>query len=95
MFHVSVYVSVDLFSGLFILVGLCVFGYFFLFEIPKRANWTLSWSFSLACTAFVLNEVAASILVTETKRLYKEVAEKKKNARNYPQELQSVLTADI
>ena len=40
-------------------------------EVEERSvdDWFLSWSFSLACTAAVLNQIAASLLVTEHKRL--------------------------
>ena len=38
----------------------------------RPSEWFLSWSFSLACTAFVLNQIAASILVTENKRLHQQ-----------------------
>ena len=60
-------------TGLFIIVGLGVFGFKVAedIEVQGRDDWFLSWSFSLACTAFVLDQIAASILITENKRLYK------------------------
>ena len=32
-------------------------------------DWVLSWSFTLACTAFILDIIGTSLLVTERKRL--------------------------
>ena len=53
------------------LVGLIVFSVRVAEEVEELAvsEWFLSWSFSLACTAFVLNQIAASLLITENKRL--------------------------
>ena len=60
--------------GLFNAVALAVFGFKVAeeLELMSISEWILSWSFSLACTAFVLNQIAASILVTESKRLNSE-----------------------
>jgi len=58
--------------GLSLVVALFVFGFKVAEEISEMAvtQWFLSWSFSLACTAFVLSQIAASILLTENKRLF-------------------------
>lgn len=84
------------FSGLFIIVGLCIFGFKVAEEIESHGHddWFLSWSFSLACTAFVLNQIAASILVTENKRLFKEEQQNERDTLIYKQRgLQEELTA--
>ena len=56
-------------------MALFVFGFKVAEEVQEREikEWFLSWSFSLACTACVLNQIAASILVTENKRLFQEL----------------------
>jgi len=60
-------------GGFFLFSGLCVFVWHVLQGIPPttESDWFLSWSFSLACTAVVLNAISASLLVTESKRLHK------------------------
>jgi len=59
-------------GGLCLLVGLVLFGWRVMDGIPTSgSDWFLSWSFSLACTAFVLNAISATVLVTESKRLHK------------------------
>ena len=54
------------------MVALFVFGFKVSEEVQDREirEWFLSWSFSLACTACVLNQIAASVLVTENHRLF-------------------------
>jgi len=60
-------------GGICTLIGLCVFCWRVLDAIPDSgSDWFLSWSFSLACTSFVLNSISASILVTESKRLHQK-----------------------
>ena len=59
------------YTALFLLVTLCVFGAKAAEEIEdilKVEEWTFSWSFSMACTAFVMNAISASILITENNR---------------------------
>lgn len=69
------------FPGLFIMVSLFVFGFKVAEEIEERhiQEWFLSWSFSLACTSLLLNQISASILITENKRLYTEQNEAQKS----------------
>ena len=38
-------------------------------EDMGATDWALSWSFSLSCTACLLIQIAASVLVRESKRL--------------------------
>ena len=81
------------------MVGLFIFGFKVAEDIEETgySDWFLSWSFSLACTAFVLNQIAASILVTENKRLWQqeqtgeEEREKLYSVRGLRDELQAVL----
>lgn len=58
-------------AGLLVVVGLCVFGFKVIEGIQDspESDWFLSYSFSLACTAFVLSAISGSILMTESKRL--------------------------
>ena len=58
-------------AGFCLLVGLIIFGVKVADEVKDMGvtDWFLNWSFSLACTAFVLNQIAASLLITENKRL--------------------------
>ena len=81
------------------MVGLFIFGFKVAEDIEEQgpSDWFLSWSFSLACTAFVLNQIAASILVTENKRLFQEEQtqmeerEKLYSVQGLREELQAVL----
>ena len=58
-------------------------------------EWFLSWSFSLCCTGFVMNQIAASILITETKRQARLEAEASKglNSRDLSEELKSMVAS--
>ena len=79
------------------MVGLFVFGFKVAEEVEVQGHdeWFLSWSFSLACTAFVLNQIAASILVTENKRLYQEENSEDGgySVKGLKEELKAVLSA--
>ena len=57
--------------GIFTTVSLFVFGFKVAEEVQVMnvKDWALSWSFSLSCTACFLIQIAASVLVSESKRL--------------------------
>lgn len=86
---VSTLIAISYMSGLCIMVGLFVFGFSVVAQIRPSADY-LSWSFSLAATAFVLNEIAASILITETRRLSDPNYKTQTNSNNIG-ELRAVL----
>jgi len=58
-------------SGIFTTVSLFVFGFKVAEEVQDMdvQDWALSWSFSLSCTACILIQIAASVLVSESKRM--------------------------
>ena len=57
-------------------------------------EWFLSWSFSLACTAFVLNQIAASLLITENKRLNRTEYDHGQKLADVRDDMKTVLTKD-
>lgn len=77
---ISTLIAIGHCSGFFLLVSLANFGLKVVTDIDekKTTDWYLSWSFTLICTAFVLNEIAASVLVSEKHRILKELKQKQK-----------------
>ena len=79
-----------LFVGFCLLVGLIVFGFKVADDVTDLGvtDWFLSWSFSLACTAFFLNQIAASLLITENKRLLTIEKQNKSRGKTLTEEKQ-------
>lgn len=87
---ISALIAIGHCSGFFLLVSLANFGLKVVTDIneKKTTEWYLSWSFTLICTAFVLNEIAASVLVSEKTRVLKE----KKQREKVDNDLNNLLT---
>ncbi|ELU12937.1 hypothetical protein CAPTEDRAFT_198740 [Capitella teleta] len=93
-------ITISYISGVLVMVAIFVFCFKVAEEIQVlhgASEWFLSWSFSLCCTAFVMNQIAASILVTESKRISRMEEEEKNSpeSRALTEELKRITAPDI
>ncbi|CAD5118477.1 unnamed protein product [Dimorphilus gyrociliatus] len=87
---ISVLITIGHCSGFSLLVSLAIFGFKVVSDIDakKTTEWYLSWSFTLICTAFVLNEIAASVLASEKHKILKD----QKDTQKLEEDMRNVLT---